>query len=36
MITEGKMKAPEVAQSLSIPKSTITYWVRVERKGVLS
>jgi len=36
MITEGGMKAPEVAKRLSIPKSTISYWVRAEREGVLS
>ena len=36
MITEGGMKAPEVAGRLSIPKSTITYWVRAEREGTLS
>lgn len=27
MITEGGLKAPEVARRLFIPKSTITYWV---------
>ena len=36
MITEGGLKAPEVARRLSIPKSTITYWVREEKKGKLS
>jgi len=36
MITEGGMKVPEVAVRLSIPKSTITYWVRAEREGTLS
>jgi transposase len=36
MITEGGLKAPEVARRLSIPKSTISYWVRAEREGVLS
>ena len=36
MITEGGMKAPEVARRLSIPKSTITYWVRAEKEGTLS
>ena len=36
MITEGGMKTPEVARRLSIPKSTITYWVRAEREGTLS
>ena len=36
MITEGGLKAPEVARRLSIPKSTITYWVRADREGALS
>jgi transposase-like protein len=36
MITEGGMKASEVAHILSIPKSTITYWIRAEKKGRLS
>jgi len=33
MITEGGMKASEVARILSISKSTITYWMRAEKKG---
>jgi len=36
MITESGMKAPEVAGRLSIPKSTISYWVRAGREGTLS
>ena len=36
MITEGGLKAPEVARRLSIPKSTITYWVRAHREGSLA
>ncbi len=36
MITEGGLKAPEVARRLSIPKSTITYWVRAHGEGSLS
>jgi transposase len=36
MITKGGLKAPKVARRLSIPKSTITYWVRAEKKGKLS
>jgi transposase len=36
MITEGGLKAPEVARRLSIPKSTVTYWVRAEKKGKFS
>jgi len=30
------MKAWEVAHILSIPKSTITYWIRAEKKGKFS
>ncbi len=33
MITEGGLKASAVARLLSIPKSTITYWIRAEKKG---
>lgn len=33
MITEDGLKASEVARLLSIPKSTITYWIRAEKKG---
>ncbi|HOV31466.1 MAG TPA: transposase, partial [Anaerolineaceae bacterium] len=36
MITKGGMKASEVARILSIPKSTITYWIRAEKKGMPS
>lgn len=36
MVLEHNLSAYEVAQNLSIPKSTITYWVREERKGRLS
>jgi transposase len=36
MITGGGLKAPEVARRLSIPKSTIAYWVRADREGALS
>ena len=36
MITEDGLKAPEVARRLSIPKSTITYWVRVAKEGTLA
>jgi|GEM_PF-2947002 len=36
MITEGGLKASEVARLLSIPKSTIAYWIRAEKKGRLS
>ena len=33
MITKGGMKAWEVAHILSIPKSTITYWIRAEKRA---
>ena len=36
MITEDGLKASEVARLLSIPKSTITYRIRAEKKGRLS
>jgi len=35
MIVEGRLKIPEVARRLSIAKSTIEYWVRLAREGVL-
>jgi len=36
MVLEHNLSIYEVAQNLSIPKSTITYWVREARKGRLS
>ena len=36
MITEGRMTLSDIARILSIPKSTITYWVRAEKKDRLS
>jgi len=36
MVLEHNLSAYEVAHNLSIPKSTITYWVREARKGKLS
>ena len=36
MVTEGGLTIPEVGRRLSIPKSTISYWVRAEKKGKLS
>lgn len=36
MVLEHNLSAYEVAQNLSIPKSTIAYWVREARKGRLS
>jgi transposase-like protein len=34
MITEGGLTIPEVARRLSIPKSTISYWVRAKSKAL--
>jgi transposase len=36
MVTEGGLTVPEVARRLSIPKSTISYWVWAKRRGTLS
>ncbi|OPY69501.1 MAG: Transposase [Syntrophorhabdus sp. PtaU1.Bin002] len=36
MVLEHNLSAYEVEQNLSIPKSTITYWVREAKKGKLS
>jgi transposase len=36
MITEGGLTIPEVARRLSVPKSTLIYWVRIDNKGTLS
>ena len=36
MVTEGGLTIPEVARRLSIPKSTISYWVRAKKQGTLS
>ena len=36
LVTEQGLTIPDVGRRLSIPKSTITYWVRKERKGKLS
>ena len=32
MVTEGGLTIPEVARRLSIPKSTISYWVRAKAR----
>ena len=36
LVTEGGLSIPEVGRRLSIPNSTIRYWVRGEREGKLS
>jgi transposase len=35
MITEGGLTVPEVARRLSVPKSTLSYWAKAEKKGTL-
>jgi transposase len=36
LVTEQGLTIPDVGRRLSIPKSTISYWVKEERKGKLS
>jgi transposase-like protein len=36
LVTEKGLTIPDVGRRLSIPKSTISYWVREEKKGKLS
>jgi len=36
LVTEQGLTIPDVGRRLSIPKSTISYWVREERKGKLA
>jgi transposase len=36
LVTEQGLSIPDVGRRLSIPKSTISYWVKEERKGKLS
>jgi len=36
LVTEQGLTIPDVGRRLSIPKSTISYWVREEKKGKLS
>jgi transposase len=36
LVTDQGLTIPEVGRRLSIPKSTISYWVREARKGNLS
>lgn len=36
LVTEQRLTIPDVGRRLPIPKSTLTYWVREERKGKLS
>jgi len=36
LVTEQGFTIPDVGRRLSIPKSTISYWVKEERKGKLS
>ena len=36
MITDGNLSLPEVARRLSVPSSTLRYWVKISEKGFLS
>lgn len=36
MVTEGGLSIPEVGRRLSIPPSTIVYWVKLAKEGMLS
>jgi transposase len=36
MVTEGGLSRPEVGRRLSIPKSTLAYWVKIAKEGKLS
>jgi len=36
LVKESGLSVPEVGRRLAIPKSTIAYWMRVDRKGGLS
>jgi transposase-like protein len=36
LVKEQGLTIPDVGRRLSIPKSTISYWIREERKGKLS
>jgi transposase len=36
MVTEGGLTIPEVGRRLSIPKSTLGYWVEIAKEGRLS
>ena len=36
MITEGGLTVPEVARRLSIPSSTLRYWVKINQEGLPS
>ena len=35
MVTEGGLTIPEVGRRLSIPKSTLGYWVQITKEGKL-
>ena len=35
MVTEGGLTIPEVGRRLSIPRSTLAYWVKIANKGTL-
>jgi transposase len=36
MVTEAGLSIPEVARRVSVSKSTIAYWVKLAKEGILS
>jgi transposase-like protein len=36
LVTEARLSIPEVSRRLSVNKSTLEYWLKQARKGVLS
>jgi transposase len=36
MVTEGRLSIPEVGRRLSVPVSTITYWIKLAKASMLS
>jgi transposase len=36
MVTEAGLSIPEVARRVSVSKSTIAYWVKMAKEGILS
>ena len=36
MVMEGSLSIPEVGRRLSVPKSTLSHWVKMSKEGKLS
>ena len=36
IVTEGGLTIPEVGRRLSIPRSTLAYWVKIAKEGTLN